>query len=187
MSSAEKKNGWRSCGSAEAESGKSVFVSISKRLKYIAGLVSPGCRVVDVGTDHGYVPVFLLREGICPRAIAVDVSPDSLQKAVELAKRAGLEDCMACRLSDGLQKVLPGEVDAIVISGMGGILMRRILDDGLETVLAARELILSPHRNPELIEEFLELHGFAIVADEVIEDKKRCYRVMKAVNSHLDR
>jgi len=156
-------------------------VSISKRLRFIAGFVSPGLRVADIGTDHGYVPVFLLREGICPRAIAVDVSAGSLQKAADLARRAGLEERMECRLSDGLSEVLPGEADSIVISGMGGILMRRILEDGLETVNSARELVLSPHRNPELILEFLEQHGFSIAADEMIEDKKRCYRVFKAV------
>ena len=155
-------------------------MSISKRLRFIAGLVTPGYRVVDVGTDHGYVPVFLLREGICPRAIAVDVSEGSLQKAVELARKAGLEDLMECRLSDGLSKVAPGEADSIVISGMGGILMRRILEEGLETVLASRELVLSPHRDPELILEFLGQHGCKVVLDEVIEDKKRRYRVLKA-------
>jgi len=155
-------------------------MSISKRLKFIAGLVTPGYRAVDVGTDHGYVPVFLLREGICPGAIAVDVSEGSLQKAIDLGRRAGLEGKLDCRLSDGLRNVQPGEADCIIISGMGGILMRRILEEGLETVLSAKELILSPHRNPELILEFLELHGFFLTADEFIEDKKRGYRVFKA-------
>lgn len=147
--------------------------------------MSPGLRVADVGTDHGYVPVFLLREGVCPLAIAVDVSAGSLQKAADLAQRAGLRDRMECRLSDGLSKVEPGEVDSIVISGMGGILMRRILEEGLETVRAAKELVLSPHRNPELITEFLEQQGFSIVTDESIEDKKRYYRVLKAVNRNF--
>ncbi len=154
-------------------------MSISKRLRYIAGLVTPGYVVADIGTDHGYVPVFLLREGIVPRAIAVDVSAGSLSKAVELAQRADLGSRMECRLSDGLQDVKPKEAECIIISGMGGILMRRILDEGCETAESARELILSPHRDPELIVEFLQEHGFSIVHDEVITDKKRSYRVIK--------
>ena len=156
-------------------------MSISYRLKYVAGLVTPGYTVADIGTDHGYVPVFLLREGKCPHAIAVDLSPGSLEKAQEHAERAGLEEQMECRLSDGLSKVSPGEADCIIICGMGGILIRRILDNGLETALSAKELILSPHRNPELIYEFLEIHHFTIVHDEVITDKKKSYRIIKGI------
>ena len=156
-------------------------MSISFRLKYIAGLVSPGYTVADIGTDHGYVPVFLLREKIIPHAIAVDLSKGSLEKARELAEQAGLREQMDCRLSDGLFDVKPGEAQCIIIAGMGGILMRRILDSGLETVLEADELILSPHRNPELILDFLEEHSFRVVSDEIITDKKKQYRVIKAV------
>lgn len=156
-------------------------MSISKRLRYIAGLVTPGYTAADIGTDHGYVPVFLLREHIVPKAIAVDVSEGSLQKAIQLAQKAGLKEQMECRLSDGLRGVNPGEAECIIISGMGGILMRRILDEGLETALSARELILSPHRDPELITEFLMDHGFQIVHDEIIIDRKRSYRVIKGI------
>ena len=106
---------------------------------------------------------------------------DTAQKAIQLAEKAGLKEQMECRHSDGLQGVKPGEADCIIISGMGVILMRRILDEGLETALSARELILSPHRDPELITEFLKDHGFQIVHDEVIMDKKRSYRVIKGV------
>ena len=154
-------------------------MSISYRLKQVASKVTNGYRVADIGTDHGYVPVMLLREGIVPYAIAVDISKGSLQKAMENAARAGLEDKMDCRLGDGLSCVKPGEVESIIICGMGGILMRRILEDGKETALSARELILSPHRNPELIVEFLQKNDFEIVSDEMIEDKKKLYRIIK--------
>ena len=158
-------------------------MSISYRLKQVAGLVTEGYVIADIGTDHGFVPIYLLREGRIPKAIAVDVSKGSLQKAMENAGRAGLKDKIDCRLSDGLHDVAPGEADCIIICGMGGILMRRILDEGLDTALSAKELILSPHRNPELIYEFIEQNGFVITDDLEIEDKKKKYKVIRAIKS----
>ena len=152
------------------------------RLKTIAGLVTPGYTVADIGTDHGYVPLLLLKNSIVPTAIASDMSPGALAKAVENARRMGLEDKVDFRCCNGLEKISPGEAQCIVISGMGGILMRRILDEGLETVLAAKELILSPHRDPELILEFLETNGFETVSDQMIEDKKKKYRIIKGIH-----
>ena len=160
-------------------------MGLSYRLKQVAELVTEGYVTADIGTDHGYVPVYLLRNGKIPKAIAVDLSKGSLQKAKENAARAGLTDKIDLRLSDGLKSVEPGEAQCIIICGMGGILMRRILDEGIETVLKASELILSPHRNPELIYEFIENNGFYPAADLEIEDKKKKYRIIKAVNSRL--
>ncbi|MBO7729858.1 MAG: SAM-dependent methyltransferase [Lachnospiraceae bacterium] len=154
-------------------------MSISKRLETIADLVTPGYRASDIGTDHGYVPIYLLRNHICDHVIAADLSKGSLEKASHNITRAGLSECIECRLSDGLSEICPGEVDSIIISGMGGILMDRILRNGLEVVKAAKELILSPHRNPELIEAFAEEFGFAVVYDEVILDKKKYYHIYK--------
>ena len=154
-------------------------MSISKRLVTIADLVTPGYRASDIGTDHGYVPIYLLRNHICDYVIAADISPGSLEKASQNILRAGFSESIECRLSDGLSKIHPGEVDSIIISGMGGILMDRILRTGLDVVRAAKELILSPHRNPELITDFAEEYGFAIVYDEVILDKKKYYHIFK--------
>ena len=154
-------------------------MGISKRLETIAKYVTPGYRVADIGTDHGYVPIYLLRNQICPSAIAVDVSKGSLEKAAQNIVKAGLSDKIECRLSDGLSEIHPGEIDAIVISGMGGILMDKILRAHMEVVLAAKELILSPHRDPDLIREFAQENNFSIVSDVKILDKKKYYRIMK--------
>ena len=154
-------------------------MSISKRLVTIADLVTPGYRASDIGTDHGYVPIYLLRNHICEHVIAADISPGSLEKASQNILRAGFSESIECRLSDGLSEIRPGEVDSIIISGMGGILMDRILRSGLDVVRAAKELILSPHRNSELITAFAKEYGFAIVYDEVILDKKKYYHIFK--------
>lgn len=158
-------------------------MGISKRLKFIADMVTTGNTACDVGTDHGFVPAYLLQENICPKVIAVDVSPGSLAKAKELAERRGLTDRMECRLSDGFEKLAPFEVDTVIIAGMGGLLMTRIMDSHPDVLASLDELILSPHRDHELVRSFIQEHGFQIVSDEVIADKKKTYHVIKAVNS----
>lgn len=156
-------------------------MGISYRLKHIAGLVTPGYRAADIGTDHGYVPVFLVKEGISPSAIAVDISRDSLLKAEELAERAGLSDRIECRLSDGLEKLMPGEADTVIISGMGGILMCSIMEAHPEILETVKEIIVSPHRDADLVRSVITCHGFTIVCDEMITDRKKDYSVIKAV------
>lgn len=154
-------------------------MGISKRLETIAKYVTPGYRVADIGTDHGYVPIYLLRNQICPHAIAVDLSKGSLAKAEQNIARAGLSDQIECRISDGLTEIQPGEVDSIVISGMGGILIDKILRARMEVVTTAKELVLSPHRNPDLIRSFAKENGFEIISDEKILDKKKMYTIIK--------
>ena len=156
-------------------------MGISIRLETIAKYVTPGYRAADIGTDHGYVPIYLLRNQISPHVIAVDLSKGSLAKAEQNIARAGFADMIECRISDGLEKIQPGEVDAIVISGMGGILMDKILRAHMDVVQNAKELILSPHRDPDLIRDFAKENGYAIVIDEQILDKKKYYTIIKMV------
>ena len=160
-------------------------MAISKRLKEIANLITPGYTVADIGTDHGYVPIYLLKNNISPKTFAMDMSKGSLEKAIESAERLGLSDVMECRLSDGFDKLAPYEADAAIISGMGGMLMNRILTDGIEVVRTLKEVVLSPHRDAPVIRDFLNNNGFEIIVDEVFEDKGKCYIIIKAVNRSL--
>ena len=167
-------------------------MAISNRLKTIAELVTPGYRAADIGTDHGYVPIYLLRNGISSYVIAADLSSGSLEKARENAERAGFllaveTGCsegaqkrgIECRLSDGLSEICPGEVDSIILSGMGGILMDRILRTGIEVVQTAKELIVSPHRDVDLLRAFADEYGYQIVQDLELTDKKKRYHILK--------
>ncbi len=156
-------------------------MGISKRLKTIADLVTPGRVIADIGTDHGYVPIYLLRNDICPKALACDLSAGSLAKAKENADFFHLSDRIECRLSDGFDKIIPGEVNAAVISGMGGILMTRILSDAKEHLEYIEELVLSPHRDAGLVRIFLADNGFEIVSDIIFEDKGKNYVIIKAL------
>lgn len=156
-------------------------MGLSKRLKIIADLVTPSYRVSDIGTDHGYVPIYLLKNNICPSAIAIDVSKGSLEKAANNINRVGLSDVIECRLSNGLEKLIPYETDTIIIAGMGGILIDKILRSHPDVVMSAKELIISPHRNPELIHKYAEENNYKIVYDEIIIDKNKNYEIVKII------
>ena len=105
---------------------KNISVQLSMRLRAIAGMVTKGNRLADVGCDHGYLSIWLVSEKTVPSAIAMDVRPGPLSRARENISRYGLEDYIETRLSDGLTKLEPGEGDTLVIAGMGGPLMERI-------------------------------------------------------------
>ena len=95
-------------------------MQLSLRLSAIAGLVTRGNRLVDVGCDHGYLPVALYLDGKIPKAIAMDVRKGPLSRAQEHISQYGLNTYIETRLSDGLEALKPGEGDTLVIAGMGG-------------------------------------------------------------------
>ena len=104
-------------------------MELSKRLQTVAAAVTPGHRIADVGTDHGYVPIYLVKNGLCPSACAMDVNKGPLARAAEHIGQEGLSDKIATRLSDGLAGLAPDETDTVVIAGMGGELILRIVPD----------------------------------------------------------
>ena len=114
-------------------------MQLSLRLSAIADLVTEGNRLVDVGCDHGYLPVYLIQQKKIPSAIAMDVRKGPLSRAQEHIRQYGLEEYIQTRLSDGLEGLKAGEGDTLVIAGMGGPLMERILTDG-------RSVRLGDHR-----------------------------------------
>ena len=134
-------------------------MQISKRLETVAGMITPGCILADIGTDHAYIPIYLAVGGIIPGALAMDVNKGPLAKAVEHIKQYGLEDKIETRLSDGLEKLQLGEADAILIAGMGGPLTIEIRE----------------------VRRWLEEHGFQIIREELVEEEGKYYPMMKAV------
>ena len=105
-------------------------MQLSERMKAVAALVSPGSRVVDVGCDHGYLPIYLVMNKRIPSAVAMDVKSGPLSRAQENIKAHGLDTYIETRLSDGLKNLKKGEGDALIIAGMGGPLMEKILEEG---------------------------------------------------------
>lgn len=157
-------------------------MQLSKRLQAVADLVTPGNRLADVGTDHGYVPIWLYEQGRIPSALAMDLREGPLQRAAEHIRIHGLDEKIKTRLSDGLEKLLPGEADSIVIAGMGGMLVVKILTQGQAVLDSVQELILQPQSDLDAVREYLHRTGFVIVQEEMVFEEGKYYPMMKAVH-----
>lgn len=155
-------------------------MELSKRLQTVANAVTPGSRVADVGTDHGYVPIYLVERGLCPGAIAMDVNEGPLARAEEHIRAEGLSDRIQTRKSDGLAALAPEETDAVVIAGMGGALMCRILQDATAFLEAGRELILQPQSEWFKVRRLLSASGYRITQEWFLEEEGKYYVVIKA-------
>lgn len=155
-------------------------MELSKRLQTVANAVTPGSRVADVGTDHGYVPIYLVERGLCPGAIAMDVNEGPLARAEEHIRAEGLSDRIQTRKSDGLAALAPEETDAVVIAGMGGALMCRILQDASAFLEAGRELILQPQSEWFKVRRLLSASGYRITKEWFLEEEGKYYVVIKA-------
>lgn len=157
-------------------------MQLSKRLQAVANLVTPGKRLADIGTDHGYVPIWLYEQGRIPSALAMDLREGPLQRAKEHIRMHGLDEKIKTRLSDGLEKLLPGEADSIVIAGMGGMLVVKILTQGQAVLDSIQELILQPQSDLDAVREYLHRTGFVIVQEEMVFEEGKYYPMMKAVH-----
>lgn len=154
-------------------------MELSKRLKEIAALVDPCYTVADIGTDHGYIPIFLIKEGICVHAIASDINKGPVEKARKNIQNENLGSKIECRLGGGLSVLKPKEADGIVIAGMGGNLIRDILEADMEVVKKTEQLILQPVQNPEVLRAYLYTKGYKIVDEALIFDEGKYYEIIK--------
>ena len=150
---------------------------LDKRLQTVAALVRPGSRIVDVGTDHGYLPVYLVNEAICPAAIAADLRPGPLEAARRHVFATGLAESIALRLGDGLEPVAPDEVDDIVIAGMGGETIQAVLSAAPWTAAGEHLLLLQPMTKTEYLRKWLVDNGYTFTQERLAFDKEHLYPV----------
>ena len=155
------------------------MVKISNRLMTAAALVTQGYTLADVGTDHGYIPIYLLQQKKIPAAIAMDINEGPLERAKEHIALYGLQAYIQTRLSDGVAALKPGEVEAVLIAGMGGGLVMHILKDGEKVCQSAKELILQPQSEIEHVREFLREEGYTILAEDMVYEDGKFYPMMK--------
>lgn len=161
-------------------------MQLSLRLSAIAKMVTEGNRLVDVGCDHGYLPVYLIQERRIPGAIAADVGKGPLSRAREHISRYGFGAYIETRLSDGLKEIRKGEGDTLVIAGMGGPLMERILTEGKECLEGFQELILQPQSDIGHVRRFLFENGYRILREDSVLEDGKFYFIMKAAKGRQE-
>lgn len=156
-------------------------MQLSKRLAAVAAFVSSGNRIADVGTDHGYIPIHLVKNNICPKAVAMDIRKGPLQRAQAHIREYGLEDRIETRLSDGTAALHIGEADTLVIAGMGGNVMIHILEDGYETIKNMHECILQPQSDIGKFRYYLQQRGYKTVAEDIVLEEDKYYPIIKVI------
>lgn len=156
------------------------MIQLSKRLGAVANLAGEARVVADVGTDHGYIPVYLISSGKAEKAIAMDVNEGPLLRAKEHIRQFHLDAQIETRLSDGLIGLQPKEAEVLVIAGMGGALMMRILDEGKDAAHAAKRLVLQPQSELLSFRRYLMEHGYQITEEDMVYEDGKFYSMMAA-------
>ncbi|PXV93577.1 tRNA (adenine22-N1)-methyltransferase [Lachnotalea glycerini] len=156
-------------------------MQLSNRLSAVADMVSKGNRLVDVGTDHGYLPIYLIEKGQIPSAIALDINQGPIQRAKEHIGEHNLEGHIETRLSDGVAALKQGEGDTLVIAGMGGGLVIHIITNGEQVLPHFKEFILQPQSEIEQVRRFLIREKYTITQEHMIEEEGKFYPMMKAI------
>lgn len=155
-------------------------MKLSNRLMEIINLIPHNSIVGDVGTDHGYIPAYLIENNISKYVIATDISKGSLQKAVDYAKELNLEEKIETRLGNGLEVYKPFEVDTLIIAGMGGLLIRDILNNNLEITNSITNFIFQPMIAGEELREYLLNNNFKIVKESLAREDNKFYEIIYA-------
>ena len=152
---------------------------ISRRLLCCADFVPAGSRVADIGTDHGYLGIYLLQNRLSPHVIACDLRKGPLDNARKNAAEFCVGDKMEFRLSDGLAEILPEEIDCAVLAGMGGDLILKILSQCDWRKKAGLTFVLQPQSAGNVLRRQLCEDGFEIVREEPVRDGNFLYTVMQ--------
>ena len=160
-------------------------LELSPRLQQIADWVPQGARLCDVGTDHGYLPVWLVLQERVSSVIAADLRPGPLNRARETGRRHGVEKKIDFRLCDGLAGIVPHACDTIVIAGMGGENIAGILRRAPWAAEGSHTLLLQPQSRSEVLRGFLAEHGYAIMREALVEDREHLYPVMEVTAGEM--
>ena len=152
---------------------------ISKRLELVASFVPQGAILLDVGSDHAYLPIELIERGQIESAIAGEVVEGPYQSAVKNVAAHGLKEKIQVRLANGLAAFEEADqVSVITIAGMGGRLIARILEEGLDKLANVERLILQPNNREDDLRIWLQENGFQIVAESILEEAGKFYEIL---------
>ncbi len=152
-------------------------LQLQPRLQLLAELIPQGSRLADVGTDHGYVPVYLIQRGLIDTAIASDIGAEPLQHAVNTATEYEVEG-IDFRLCPGLDAIAPEECDTILIAGMGGETIITILENAPWTKRGEHLLLLQPMTKVEMLRKWLADNGYTFTGERLVFDKDYLYPIL---------
>jgi len=155
--------------------------SLSARLEHVAAQVPVGARLADIGSDHAYLPVALLRRGIIDVAVAGEVAATPLRAAQRTVRDNDLDEQVSVRLADGLAALQPADrISAITLCGMGGETIRDILESGQAHLSGEERLILQPNGGEQPLRHWLMTHGYRILYEEVLRENRFDYEIIVA-------
>ena len=154
---------------------------LTKRLETIKNLVNNSKITVDVGTDHGYVPISLITEKRALKVIACDINKGPLNNARANIQKAGLLEKIELRLGGGLVPCETGEADTVIIAGMGGILIKDILEESYIKAQSAEKLILQPMNSQDILREYLINNNFSVKNEHLAIEGEKIYNIMEVV------
>ncbi len=160
-------------------------LELTPRLQLLADWVPSHAKLVDVGTDHGYLPVWLLLQGRIDFAIASDLRKGPLKRAKDTGAAYGVSQQLSFRLYPGLEGVEPHEVDTVASAGMGGETIAQILQAAPWTKAPHMRMLLQPMTRSETLRGFLAEHGYCIVREQLVADRGVVYPVMEVVPGEM--
>ena len=153
-------------------------MKLTDRLLKIASLVTKDKKIADIGTDHGYIPVHLLNEGYIDFAILADVNKGPLENARKEVRHNNLIDKVDLRLGSGIEVLKKGEVDEVIIAGMGGILISELLEANIEVAQSTERFILQPMQAQKELRKYLLNNGYEILDEVLVREDFRIYEII---------
>lgn len=154
-------------------------MELSTRLNKVAAMVEPCDCIADIGTDHAYLPIYLVKNNICKYSIASDINRGPVNKAKLNVSSNNLQNRIECRLGPGLNTLKNKEADIAIISGMGGNLIGDIIEDRLDLFKEFKSVILQPVQNPEVLREHIYNKGYEIIDEDLCIDENIFYEIIK--------
>ena len=155
--------------------------TLSLRLERVAANVPAGARLADIGSDHGYLPVALMRRGLITAAVAGEVATTPFHAAQRTVRDNGLEHQITVRLADGLAAIEAHDgITAISVCGMGGETIRDILESGKRHLSGQERLILQPNGGEQPLRQWLMDNGYSILSEELLRENRFYYEIIVA-------
>ncbi|MFC3882949.1 tRNA (adenine(22)-N(1))-methyltransferase [Bacillus songklensis] len=155
-------------------------LQLSKRLEEVVKCIPSNSIIADIGSDHAYLPCYAYLQGFIKKAVAGEITDGPFQSAVQQVKRVGLEHIIDVRKGDGLEVVSPNEVNCVIIAGMGGTLIRKILEQGKEKLAGVKRLILQPNIGAKTVRQWLIEYSWEIKEEKILEEDGRIYEIIAA-------